>query len=299
MQFATPTTKNEMYQILREIFYYYRIRKDPFEELELSMLELERLEFTPLSTLSISSKARKILKPVQTQRINQYVAGLDQKITELNAKLSSLPTKKQTQTDAINSRYASSLEKLERVLSKNGLNGTSVAINELSRLEANKNAELSALENSILDESSNYSAQIEALTERKNSASTHFSQMHEQEIGAKEVALMDEQDKIEREVFKYNNGLDEKEQRYRNTLIQIRSNAMNKYNEINQIEYSKDQLIEMGYYTDAIKCVTAYYDTIDPAQAQSDFLQSERGLMVYLDEYYSDLLYTYRLRAEG
>ena len=35
MAYATPTTKAEMYEILNEIYIDYRIRKEPFEALEL------------------------------------------------------------------------------------------------------------------------------------------------------------------------------------------------------------------------------------------------------------------------
>ena len=45
MQFNLPNTKEEMYQILNDLFYYYRVQREGFEEVNLIELNLPRLEY--------------------------------------------------------------------------------------------------------------------------------------------------------------------------------------------------------------------------------------------------------------
>ena len=49
MEFNLPTTKSQMYVILNDLFYYYRIRREGYEEVNLQELELERLTVTQKS----------------------------------------------------------------------------------------------------------------------------------------------------------------------------------------------------------------------------------------------------------
>ena len=66
--------------------------------------------------------------------------------------------------------------------------------------------------------------------------------------------------------------------------------------DISSGEFTHDQLVEMGYYEDVIKCVCGYYDTLSASNAYYD-ITSEKKLAIYLDEYYSEIIYTYKLRA--
>ena len=58
MQWETPTTKQKMYEVLQDIFYYYRIRREAWDDLDLVPLELTRMEFTSLSDQELLEKAR-------------------------------------------------------------------------------------------------------------------------------------------------------------------------------------------------------------------------------------------------
>ena len=298
MQFSAPTSKSQMYQTLNDIFYYYRVRKDPFDELELNELELPRLSVIYLTDQKMEEKADLLLKPDQTLEINQYKDKLNQKILALNSKLNAVEPNKNLQIQQINDRYQTSIQKIERVISKNGLTGSGVALSELNKLELEKNKEISSVESKFLAQSVEYNALIEAYTAQINGADEYFEQVHNEQKLAKKSELFDEQEKLRTEVIKYNNSLDEKEQRYKNTLTQIKANARARYQEISPAAYSKDQLVEMGYYTDVISCIQLYYDTLDKVVAYEDILYSETKLIIYLDEFYSQLLYRYKLRAE-
>ena len=49
MDFNLPTTKDQMYSILSDIFYHYRIKRDPYEEFVLPELDIDKIEFISLT----------------------------------------------------------------------------------------------------------------------------------------------------------------------------------------------------------------------------------------------------------
>ena len=66
--------------------------------------------------------------------------------------------------------------------------------------------------------------------------------------------------------------------------------------EINTQFFTKDQLVEMGYYKDVITCVSGYYDRLSALSAYQD-ITNETGLITYLDDFYESVVYMYRVRA--
>ena len=82
MTFDTPTTKNEMYEILQEIFYYYRIRREADTGVSLSELELERLSYTPMTELEITAKAQALVKSGQEEKVLNYKRKLSDEIED-------------------------------------------------------------------------------------------------------------------------------------------------------------------------------------------------------------------------
>ena len=46
MVYETPTTKEQMYEILKQIYYDYRMKIDGYEDAGLTDLILDRMEFT-------------------------------------------------------------------------------------------------------------------------------------------------------------------------------------------------------------------------------------------------------------
>ena len=120
-----------------------------------------------------------------------------------------------------------------------------------------------------------------------------LKEFHDLEIEAKALDLKDEQDKIEREVFKYNNNLDEREKRYNNSLQQTYANLKIRLLELSGREFSKEELVEMGYYRDVVNCVTAYYDSFSATVAYNDYAR-DTTLPIYLDDMYENILVRFR-----
>ena len=163
-------------------------------------------------------------------------------------------------------------------------------------MENEKNQKINQVRSEKAQEIDGYTAEISVTNTAIENLDSDFLQLHNMDVQGKADDLTFKCQAIDREVFKYNNSLEEKEQRYRNTLIQANANIRLKYMEINSGELTKEQLIDSGYYNDVLRCVTGYYDTLDVEIAYQDFC-SEEKLMIYLEDYYSNMLYLYKVRA--
>ena len=61
MEFTKPTTKEEMFATLKEIYFYYNHKKFVFDVAELERLNVQRMTFTPLTDEELLEKATDIL----------------------------------------------------------------------------------------------------------------------------------------------------------------------------------------------------------------------------------------------
>ena len=142
----------------------------------------------------------------------------------------------------------------------------------------------------------NLKAQKEMLGTKLYNAGNYFNEIHQKEIEEKVLELKLAQKESDEKVFKYNNSIEEKTQRYQNQIIRNNAELKLQFMEIRSGDYTKTELIDMGYYTDVLKCVDGYYQTLSPSDAYLEICR-ESKLMIYLDEYYEQLVYVYSLRA--
>ncbi len=296
MEYTRPTTQEEMYRVLQEIFYYYRIRREGFAGVELQPLELERLSYTPKTEQELLLEAQTSLASKHTQFSNEYVSGLNEKLALVESELSALPNDKQTRIDKVNSDFEASERKLSVAISKNGLGGSSIAVDKLAQMELEKNNILSEIELDYQTKLATLTAEKQTLIQKLNGAEDYCNDIISKENVAKRNELLAEQEKVQREVFKYNNGLDEKEQRYANDILKTNANLELRFLEIRAGEYTKDQLVEMGYYEDVIDVVCAYYDTL-PALTAAQQIMRDTKIIEYLDHYYDNVIFMYQQRA--
>lgn len=296
MQFTIPTTKEQMYVVLDEIFNYYRIQREEYQDPDLGELNLERLEFSPLDNDRLKEKAAVFLADQQEREINDLIADITAKITAAERIITSAEKSAAEQISQIEELYEESKIKLQKIASKNGLINSVAYLDKLTSLENQRILRTSQITENKDNAIAEQSAIIAQLTERLSGAENYYSSVHQKAILAKTQQLADDQDKLVREIFKYNNGLDEKEQRYKNTIYQARANLKLKYMEITVAEFSKDQLVEMGYYQDVVDCVCGYYDTVDALSAYKD-ITADTKLPIYLDDYYQNIVYMYGVRS--
>ena len=296
MQFNKPTTKEEMYVVLNDLFYYYRVKRAGYEEVSLKELELERLEFNPSTEEQLIEKATELLSGNREREIAEYKNSLNEQMIKTSAQITAIEESAEEQTLQVEKLYADSEEKIRVTAEKNGLINSSAYLDKLAVLENEKNLRIADIVAKKDQKISELSALINSINERINSADTFNALVFEKSVRAKVIELKDEEAQITREVFKYNNGLDEKEQRYANTILQANANLNLKFMEISMGEFTKDQLVDMGYYTDVVNCVCGYYDSLDAVTAYQDIVNEEK-LTIYLDDYYSNVVYMYGAKS--
>ena len=296
MNFTTPTNLDEVYATLSDIFYYYRIRRESYEVLQLNPLQIDKINFTPLTDQELQLKAQQLLNASQQREVLKLKKEINQSITAMQSKIDSTNQSHLVLVENINSRFNDSQEKIQREAVNKGLLNSNITIAKLAELETAKNNQLSIAESEKNTKISEYQSQIASLTTQLSNADTYYSEVFESELIAKVDELKKEQDKNIIEIQKYNNSITEEEIKYQNRTIQINADLKVKYAQIRGQILTKEELVEMGYYADVISCVCGYYNTLDPSTAYSSFKNQEK-LAIYLDDYYSDILYNYRMKA--
>jgi hypothetical protein len=296
MEFTKPTNLNEMYNVLEELFFYYRIRREPFEEPIIPELTLERMEFTKKTQAELKEEAKTLLKDKHLKEIRDYRNSLIERKKELEYLIEKENINKFNLIDDLINRYDASFIAMKKEASLKGLNDSSVISYQINLLNEEKNKKINQVNENNMRNTDVLTAELEDVDSKIINLLDHFVEIHSAEIDAKVIELTKEQEEREREVFTYNNSIEEKCQKYARSVATTNATLKIKYLEINSEYFSKEQLIDMGYYADVIDCVCAYYDTLPVLTAYQD-LASENKLAIYLDDFYQDIVYMYKSRA--
>ena len=296
MDFELPTNKGEMYKTLQDIFHYYRIDREGYAGAKFEELNLERMPFTHLTESELNEKADVFLAGKHAREIQEYADALNSKIIAENSKKSAYLVSKEEQIAKVEDLYLESERKVEEQAVKNGLMSSGIITEKIAQLENAKVSQILAITKSTDEKIAECDSEIARCNQELSAISQKFSDIHEKEKLAKAQELLDEQDTVERTVFRYNNSLEEKELKYKNSLMQIGVELKLKFMEVSLAEFTKDELVAMGYYEDVIRCVCGYYDRLSAHDAFVD-IQLESKLIIFLDEYYQDVLYMYNIRS--
>ncbi len=300
MQYTIPTTKEEMYRTLNELFMYYRYHRPEFDEEELSSLNVPKMQFTELTAEEIVLKAETLLAPSQEEKLMKAKEKIAERLSVAEKGIETANETAMANIDALKAKYQiQKKEAIDRLVEDKITLDSDYAIiygYEYSEtqdpyeveyeLVVQKNNEIIAKANEV------YSAVLAEF----NGLEEYYGELFEKEKQAKIVELKAEQDKTLREVFKYNNSIDEKIQRYDNALKQSKATLKLKYMTIQSTGLSKEQLVNLGYYDAVIEVIEGYYSTMSPSSAYADF-KNEAKLAIYLDDYHDDMVYLYYMRA--
>ena len=222
---------------------------------------------------------------------------MNSKKEKITKTLAALPTQKTTRIEKITESFTESANKIRSQASSNGFNNSSVLVNALAKLESDKNLAINEVELEFDKQQTELQAELSDVESKLANANMYCSVLAEKRINVKREQLKDEQAKTQMEVFKYNNGLDEKEQRYANTILQTNKNLELNYIDINSEGFTVEELTEAGYYDDIVRCITAYYDTLTPTLAYDDIVKEGR-LAIYLEHLYQNIIFMYYQRAQ-
>ena len=296
MQFNIPNTKQEMYNILNDIFYHYRIKRESYDGVNLKQLELDRMSYSSPSDSELETTAKAMVAPDQQREKDKRRSEISNNISKLNSQLKAAKESAQSINETVEALYEKSLEKVNQQARKNGLINSGILFDKIYQLEVEKNAKILELNTARNKEIAAINAELSAQNELLEECETYFAVAHEKDVSKKFLELSKERDEKENEVFKYNNGIEEKEQRYANTLLQASANLEIKFLQISAGEFTKDQLTTMGYYEDVIRCVCGYYNQLSALAAFQD-VSTDQKLPIYLDHYYENILYMYQSRT--
>ena len=298
MEYKEPTNINELYDTLKDIFHYYRIKRMQYEGIELLPFTLVRMEDQSLTDEEITLKAKALLGASWEKMLFDYKQKQTEKIENLNLKIQENNTSAKAEKQSVLEYYSSLLEKYRSMHYKNGMEESGLYVDKLIKIDKEKAEKLNEIERDRQAFEEKLLAEIETLSVAIDNADTYFESLFAKQLETKIQELKDEREEYRREVFKYNNSVNEKEVRYTNTIAQVSANLELKYVQIKANELSKDELIEMGYYEEVVLCVANYFDKMSPADAYSQLL-SQKKLKIYLDGYYQDVMYRYKLLAES
>jgi hypothetical protein len=296
MQFDLPTTKEQMYETLKEIFYYYRIRREGWEGVELLPLELERMQFTPLSENDIKDRIEKCVAPEITMGKWQEIQSVEKQISAMKTKKVNLGIALEEQKNLIAQQYSLKSKVITQDALARGTAQSTIITKELADLESQKADEISQANQSYNDKIADIDATISALEQKKTEIEQFYQGYKAELLDAKLLQSLETQENFGLEVLKYNNGVEEREVKHANSVTNRTADLELKIRELNQTFFSKDQLVEMGYYEDVIDCVCGYYDRLDPMTAYQQ-INGDKKVPIYLDDYYTNILYLYRSRA--
>ena len=295
MTFPTPTSVQEMYNILGDIFHYYRHQPLVYTGTELVQIDLERLNYTLPSDQEYNDLARTLLLPTQLREKAQKQKEILTKIDSLSTSLLALPNKQKTLIDGATSSYEKGVASVQNNAKKNGVTYSDTISSKIASLVSEKNRATQQIISDIEKERQDLQSQISSLQTELSKLDEFFEPIYQSEINAKAEELKAEGKKIEREVFKYNNSLDIREQEYANNIVKSNATLELQYLEIRSKPYSKDELVTMGYYRAVIDCVCSYYDQLAPVYAYEQIVD-EPSLTIYLDDFYQDLVFMYKSR---
>jgi len=283
MQFATPTTKAEMYEILNEIFHYYRIKYDDYEESETEDINISGIQYTPMTDSELEEKATALLAGVHARELYKAKSALSEEIASLEKEKASLTENTAALITKTEKTYGEAIDEIKRQAERSGTENTGLfarkrietekeKISAINSINANASARLSAL-----------NSKISALTQKLAGLEDEYEDFFEKDIEAKMIELREEENQLLRSVLRYNNTINEKTAKYYNSVAEVKAKLKIQYMEIRQTSFGKDDLVRMGYYKAVITCVSAYYDTLSASAAYNDMkTESQLCFMTYL-----------------
>lgn len=298
MEFSTPTTVREMLDILKEIYKYYRLRKDPFTVPDLPTISLQEISYEKMTDEEIFAHAKELLIGKQEREILDRKASLEKQILEKNSLIEKERESLTEKEKEIILTYNEKIKILEEDGEKNGLIKGSVIGKKKLELYAKRNDEIEEANNKALKSINKLQGEIATLTNSLEKVEEYFYPSHQKEIETKVAELKQKQFEFMIECLKYNNSVQERNIKYSNYIENTKANLALKYIEIRSAPFTKEELVELGYYRDAIECVHSYYQTIDNKLVYDEFTNCPE-LIIYLEDFYTTIQTFYKITSQN
>lgn len=297
MGYPSPTTVSQMYEILKQIYYDYRLNITEYQPVNLKDLKFNRLTYTEKTDEELREEARILFMPWFHEQFQSRYNDAQVKMMALTEQIKKMEETRQEELDKVRATYDKEINSYKDQAVKKGLASSSIYLNRLSEMESEKASAIQKKDNEIGKQIQKLNGDKIDVHESTLFLEEQIGELLECKISAKVIELKKEQENHRNEVFKYNTSLEEKEMRSKNSNLSANASLTLKYLEIRSKAFSKEDLVNIGYYEQVIKCVCAYYNTITDKIVAYQNLLHEEGLMIYLEEYYNPVLELYRARA--
>ena len=197
----------------------------------------------------------------------------------------------------VDSIYDQSLQKLETEFAERNMSYSSAYYNAVNELEEKRNEQKAKLTTQVEEKQEVIDGKISAKEYLLTTISDTVSYKYEALIMEYVQEQQDKQRDYADSVLKYNNQIDEKIIKNDNAINQNYSKLKLDYMSIVNKGLTTEQLNSLGYYGDVIKAIDEYYYSISAQDAYNDFCLDSK-MPYYLGEYYDEILYKYKLRAD-
>ena len=105
MEYVIPTTKEEMYNTLNDLYMYYRYHLPEYEEEELLPLDIPKMEFNKLTDEELAEKADVILAPSQEERLIKAKETINERLAVAEKGIETANQTAKANLDALNLKY--------------------------------------------------------------------------------------------------------------------------------------------------------------------------------------------------
>lgn len=296
MNFPTPTTKAEMYATLKSIYTYYRIRFQGFDLPTLNhVLSIDTIQFTPLTDAQLIAKAEDFIEGEKIREVKEMQMKLGEEIAVLSAEILCAENSLSDKIASISDKYEKELNKIKLDAKSKGIIRSDVVINKIKEIEYEKAKEIAKITSETNEQITKLNAKKTFKETALSGATTYFDDIYQSKIDEKFYRLKEEQTKLKKEIDRYNNIVSEKIQKHAVSVSMAEIEYQLKFIEIQTAGFSKEQLVDMGYYKDVVDCVKGYYFTLS-AQAAYNDIKNESDLVFYLDDFYSTVVFYFQAR---
>jgi len=297
MDIQIPTTTEEMINTLEEIFAFFRRERVEYEKLEFEPLTLYKMDEEAKTDEEIYSEAVLTLSASHIREIKEQKKQIEDAIFEKTQEQESLEELKQKELSLVDLEYENLEKELKKTATKNGIINSDIIKLKLFDLKKEREEQKKNIEIRYLEQETRIKEKIARLTEEKEGVEEYFRPIHLAEIETEKKKIKNEDEERVQIAVKYNSTVSEKEQKYKNKLIETEAKIKIDFLNIANKDYSKEELIQMGYYKNVIKCVCGYLNKLTPEDAYYVY-KTETSLVYYLDHYYDILNSTYQMRAK-
>lgn len=295
--YHAPTSRDDMMEELVDIEQFFKSRQNELPETTLEKLTATRISQMASTDAQLTAKAKILLNDDFEKDFLERKTLLTEKKREYVRKKQSAATAKTAKIESLEKTYADNVKKAKADAVKRGVEYSTEITLKIAAINEELSLKKAAAESDYAREAAEYDSMIADCNSDIAAVKDYFADVHAAKLSKKQAELKAEEEKAAIEALKYNNGLEEKEIRLNNGVVQSQAKLVIDYLAIKVTDLTEQELAVRGYFHYVMKAITDYYYSYtNKVTAYQDFL-SEATLITYLGSYYQNMLTLFYQRA--